>query len=353
MQGDRDEAVKRLEAFRSAVAGTAGTLVILGHDYPDPDCLGAAAAMQELLRRACDRPGIIAYGGDLGRPENRAMAGVLDIESVDLDTAQAGNPAGCVLVDTQPGSGNNSLPEDLPVVAVIDHHDPPPDPYEAAWVDVRAGAYGSTSTMLAEYFEAADLELDERLATALLLGLRTDTEDLERDAGPADVDAYVRLFGLANRQNMIQVMRPPLTEEYFGMLHRALDRARRWENAVVSNLGPVVSPDMLSEVSELFARLKGIELSLAVGVHEGRVCLSLRTRRPQRRLLELIRTIVGPEGRAGGHGRAVGGQLTPKDGDALGASEALCALFIESIGATEAGPRPVSIQGEDGATEEG
>ncbi|MFH0911846.1 MAG: DHH family phosphoesterase [Planctomycetota bacterium] len=344
MKKRRDRARERAASFTAAIeAAPPGAVLVLPHDYPDPDALASAFGMQAFLERVCDRRSVLAFAGGLGRPQNRAMAGLLDIASVEIDTVDFPAVGGAVLMDTQPGAGNNSLPPRLPVIGVFDHHGPPESPYEAAWIDVRAD-YGSTSTIVTEYLLASGVAIDKRLACALLMGIRTDTEDLERDTSEADVAAFLTLFPLADRQMMIQIQRPVLSEEYFGMLRRALQVARRWGDAVVANLGPVPVPDLLSEVSELFALLKGADLSLAVGTHGGDVYLSLRTRRAKRSLLEIIRTIVGPEGRAGGHGRAVGGRLHPKDGDEKGAAEALCELFIESIRASEDGPKPVCLE---------
>ena len=335
--------LERAEAFRELIDSTRGAVLAVCHNYPDPDSLGAAMGMRAFLERVCNRECIITFGGGLGRAENRAMVGILGINPVLVEDLPKRRYAGVITLDTQPGAGNGTLPSGQPVLAVFDHHPPPKMDYETQWRDVRPD-YGTTSTILSEYLDALGVEPGPQTATALLLGIRTDTEDLERDATDADVVAYVSLLTRADRDAMNQVMNPPLSEAYFGLLRTALRVARRWGEAVVANVGPVPSPDMLSTVSELFVQLKGVQFSLAVGEHEGAVYLSLRSSRITRKgTLEMIRAVVGEEGRIGGHGRASGGKLVPKDGDTAGAARALCELFVEGIEAKSDGPRPVCM----------
>ncbi|MFW5858112.1 MAG: DHH family phosphoesterase [Planctomycetota bacterium] len=347
-----DQAVReRVERFSDAIAATEGPVLILGHNYPDPDCMAAAIGMEAFLRTRCERSATLSFGGGLGRAENRAMAGILDIAFEEAETIDPCGFAGQVLVDTQPGSGNNHAPDDLPVLGVFDHHEPPPTPYEAHFADVRTDC-GSSSTILEEYLRGAGVSVDDRLATALLIGIRTDTEDLERDESDADVAAYLRLYPHVNRQRMQQIMRPALSEAYFGVLRQALNVARRWGNAVIADLGLVPAPDILSEVSELFTRLKEVELSLACGVYGGRVHFSLRGRTVRKTVRDLLSDIVGERGSAGGHGRAAGGVLYTTDDNPAEVAAAFCQAFVVAIDAVESGPRPVCLSDTERAATE-
>jgi nanoRNase/pAp phosphatase (c-di-AMP/oligoRNAs hydrolase) len=340
--GSATEPGERLRALREAVEAVRGPLLIQGHNYPDPDCLAAALGMQALLAQAFERTSVIAFGGGLGRAENRAMAGILGIDYRDVDEIVPSEFAGVIVVDSQPSAGNLAVPEGLPVVAVLDHHEAPESDYEAAWRDIRTDL-GATCSLLVEYLDHAGLHIDERLATALLIGIRTDTEDLERDGTDMDVAAYVRLFPDVDRSIMIQVLRPPLSEEYFGLLHTALETARSYDTIVVAPLGRLPAPDLLSEISELFLRLKGVHVSLAVGYYAGGVNLSLRSARPRKGLQGVLRDLVGATGRAGGHGRAMGGRVPADDGDAEAEIERICKGFVERVGSLESGPRPVAF----------
>ena len=81
------------------------------------------------------------------------------------------------LVDVQPPYFDQPLGR---VDLVVDHH-PKRTPFKARFTDLRTG-YGATSTIFTEYLRAIGMEPSQRLATALLYGIKTDTLFLERVA---------------------------------------------------------------------------------------------------------------------------------------------------------------------------
>ena len=70
---------RRLLAFLSRHRARLSPLLILTHDFPDPDALASAFALQYLAQTAFDIQARIAYGGELGRTENRMMVRLLRI----------------------------------------------------------------------------------------------------------------------------------------------------------------------------------------------------------------------------------------------------------------------------------
>jgi len=64
---------------------------------------------------------------------------------------------------------------------VVDHHQRV-GPVDADYCDLRPH-YGATSTILTEYLEAAEADVSQRLATALLYGIKSDTLMLNRETG--------------------------------------------------------------------------------------------------------------------------------------------------------------------------
>ena len=73
-------------------------------------------------------------------------------------------------------------------------------------------SYGATSTILVEYLRAADVKITQRLATALLYGIKADTLGLERGGTRADLDAFTFLYLLANHNALRRIERPALGE---------------------------------------------------------------------------------------------------------------------------------------------
>src|SRR5215475_11291466 len=125
-----------LDAALAKVAGR-GPALVLTHDNPDPDAMAAAEALALLLRTAAGLTTTIARGGIVGRPENRAMVSVLGLVHADVSTIDFSQYAVIGLVDTQPETGNNSLPPGHRVDIVVDHHPMRPGAARAVWCDIR------------------------------------------------------------------------------------------------------------------------------------------------------------------------------------------------------------------------
>jgi nanoRNase/pAp phosphatase (c-di-AMP/oligoRNAs hydrolase) len=88
-----------------------GPLVILPHDNPDPDSLAAALGLRCIFEREGLHP-VIAFGGIIGRAENRALVRELNIPLVPIsDLPMSSADTIIAMVDTQPGRRNNSLPD--------------------------------------------------------------------------------------------------------------------------------------------------------------------------------------------------------------------------------------------------
>ncbi len=322
------EMAKRL---REVLAAGKGTVLLVPHDFPDPDCLAATLGLQALLDH-WRIPAEIVHAGGMGRAENKAMAGLLGIDHKAFAEIDLTSCRGAILADTQPGVGNNSLPESVPLLAVLDHH-PLAEEQAAAvpFVDVRTD-FGSTSAMVLEYLDSEDVSIDANLATALFLGIRTDTDNLLRDASRQDVEGYVRLLPVVDLELVNKIVRPPLPDEYFSLLNTALKEARRHGEALVANLGYVEQPDFLSAVSDLLIQSKNAAWALAAGWSSERVCLSLRIRPPRKNAANIIRKTVGEIGTGGGHALAAGGQIPFGDDTPEDACKQAVARFLQAVG---------------------
>ncbi len=98
-------------------------------------------------------------------------------------------------MDVQPPVFGESPPARvLSVDVVIDHH-PERGGYDTVIGDIRT-SYGATSTILTEYVRAAGIEVRPRLATALLYGIKSDTQLLGRETSRDDIRAFAFLHAL-------------------------------------------------------------------------------------------------------------------------------------------------------------
>lgn len=312
---------KKLSALKAVVEGKRRLLIVL-QDTPDPDALASAAALKGLIRELANIPGSITHRGEIGRAENRALVQYLRLNMRQIDTIEFDRFDLIAMVDTQPYTGNNGLPEQVLPDIVIDHHPCKRSTFRVPFHDVR-GRYGATSTILYEYLHAAGIAPTVPLATALFYGIRSDTQDLGRDCIEADIRAGQDLFVLANKRALSEIQRGHVRRSYYHLLARALANTRVYGNAAVSNLGELSHVDMISEAADLLLRDDNISAVMCYGLCDNKLCISLRTRDPERRSDHLIHRIVSRLGTGGGHPNYAGGQIplkTPEKRDTLEAT---------------------------------
>ena len=297
-----------LEKLR-AVAGN-GPVLILTHDNPDPDSLASGKALATLLKEAWGIPSRLVYSGLVARAENYAMLKRLTPEWEHSDALPDPKQYSAVAqVDTQPGAGNNRLDSIQSKHIVIDHHYPIREMIDAvSYADVRTET-GATVTMVYQYLEAAGIQPDPILATALFYGLKTDTRSLSRGASPADEVAFVNLLHHLDQQELSDVELASLSREYFRAFNRGLHATRLHGQVTITRLGLMEQPDFAAEMADILIRLQGAHAALCMGQHGDTLQISLRTESGGQDAGLVIQQIVPPPGKAGGHGTMAGGQV--------------------------------------------
>lgn len=315
-----------------------GRILIVVHDNPDPDSLASAMALRHLFAVRLNREAVIAFSGMIGRSENLAMAKLLQIPLtpfplIDLKAFQV-----VCLLDTQPGTGNNSLPPEVRADIVIDHHPMRDNSASCRWVDIRPH-YGTTATILYEYLKVQGVSLGTKLATALFYAIKSETQDLGREATRPDRDAYLVLFPLANKTLLNSITRPNLPREYFIALHSALEHAQLYGDVLVASLDGVLFPEVVSELADLLVRLEGTETVLCLGHYSNELVLSIRTSSEEINAGELIQKLVVGIGTAGGHGMMAGGKVDNVTSARVAELEReLTRRFLNELGLTDRNP---------------
>jgi nanoRNase/pAp phosphatase (c-di-AMP/oligoRNAs hydrolase) len=289
-----------------------GHLLIVMQDNPDPDSIAAAVALRRFANNTAGIQCSIAHNGTVGRGENRALVNYLSLNLHQMRDIEFQKFDLIAMVDTQPGTGNNSLPETHPPNIVIDHHPCRDSTRSVELIDIRRG-YGATSTILCEYLYQAQITPEIPLATALLYGIRSDTQDLGREAIQADIEAIEWLYPLANKRMLSEIQRGSVPKEYFQMLAEALKNARVYENAIVTSLGQIDNPDMISEVADLLLREDQTTWTMCMGLFQDKMLLSLRTTEENNKAETIVKRLVAGKGTGGGHQTYAGGQIPLKE----------------------------------------
>ena len=257
MVGDRLETeiarlrtLERVQALRDML-DPADDIALLLQPDPDPDGIASALALRQILRRNRATAPIVTFGG-VSRPENVAMLDLLEIDLEVIRPEDLGRFGAVALLDVQPNVFRDVLPA---VDVVIDHH-PEQKGYQARFRDIRA-SYGATSTILTEYCLAAEVVIPQRLATALLYGIKSDTLFLDRETSRADIAAFSYLYPLVNTNLLRRIEKPELPRSAFAAFARALQDIDLRHGLAYVHLGAVEREDVIPQMAELSLQLRG------------------------------------------------------------------------------------------------
>lgn len=285
-----------------------GKLLIVAHNHPDPDTIASAAALLEIAKILGKAKTTIAYGGVIGRAENANMVKYLKMRLTPIERVNFKKYDRIAMVDTQPQTGNNDLPEGFVPDLVIDHHPKAKNSSKVPFLDIRL-EYGATATILAEYMFKFDLPVDKNLATALLYAIKSETQDLGRETFDVDIDCYRQLFPLANKKLLSKIIHARVPRSYFTRLQEALRNAKLFGNTIITRLKNVEAPDIVPEVADLLLKMEGAAWVLTMGEYEDAVYLSIRTTNTRKDAGKVMKKLVRGKGKGGGHMQIAGGRI--------------------------------------------
>jgi nanoRNase/pAp phosphatase (c-di-AMP/oligoRNAs hydrolase) len=298
--------IKKVERIRSLFDEGEKIHILLQHD-PDPDAIGSALALRELLGRNRATTPIVTFG-EVTRPENLTMIDLLEIQIERITPADLHKEgARLAMVDVQPPYFEQPLGR---VDLVVDHH-PKRSNFKARFADLRTG-YGSTATIFTEYLRAAGMEPSQRLATALLYGIKTDTLFLERGSNLADLSAFNYLYPIANKAMITRIERPALPREDLEAMGRALSRLQIDNGVAVIHLGEVNREDVIPQMAEFCLQIEGVDWGVVSGLVDDRVVISARNVGYVKSAGDIMKKLYDDIGSAGGH-RAMAKAVVPLD----------------------------------------
>jgi len=296
--------IKKVERIRSLFGEGEKIHILMQHD-PDPDAIGSALALRELLGRNRATTPIVTFG-TVTRPENLAMINLLEIQIERIAPGDLHmDGARLALVDVQPPYFEQPLGR---VDLVVDHH-PKRSTFKARFTDLRSG-YGSTATIFTEYLRAAGMEPSQRLATALLYGIKTDTLFLERGNNLADLSAFNYLYPLANKAMITRIERPALPREDLEAMGLALSRLQVDSGVAVIHLGEVNREDVIPQMAEFCLQIEGVDWGVVSGLVDDRVVISVRNVGYVKSAGDIMKKLYDDIGSAGGH-RAMAKAVVP------------------------------------------
>lgn len=290
----------KLTALLATVAGRSPVL-IMTHDHPDPDALASAAALEAVLRHRAKVQCTVAYGGLIGRAENRALVQVLPVPVRPIAELDLAAYPVVAMVDCQHPAGNHALPRTRVPDIVFDHHPVLRGSRTVAFHDFRP-RIGATCTMLCQYLFGAEVPLTKRLATAIAYGIKSETRDFSRGTTRLDLETFLRLSPEADHRQLAKIAMAPVGPGYYTTLSTALERARVYGGILVTtSLDELPNRDMAAEIADSFLRLDGVRCIVATGRFHDQLVVSVRTVLEEDDAGVLIRAAFAGRGSAGGH----------------------------------------------------
>jgi nanoRNase/pAp phosphatase (c-di-AMP/oligoRNAs hydrolase) len=296
---------RRSDRFLAGLAD-ASQVTFVSHINPDPDSLGSMLALAYLVETSLGKTTRLTRDGLINRAENRAMVDELNIELVPIEEIEWQNGEAVVMVDSQPNTGRHSLDADLPLYAVIDHHETLGNVQGIPFTDLRRNV-GATCSIVTRYLTEQDIGVPQRIATALLYGIETELGGYPREATPLDDSALLMLYPLADKEALARIRNARLPHSYFECILQALQSSFVYDRLIVSWVNELPQPELAAEVVDFLIRYEEVDWAFCAGVHQDKLILSMRTAQRQGRAGELLRQIVGKMGHAGGHHRRAGG----------------------------------------------
>ncbi|MEY7847970.1 DHH family phosphoesterase [Natrarchaeobius sp. A-rgal3] len=293
--------------LRSHLEAIDDPLAVVMHDNPDPDAIASAVALVDIAK-SLGLEAEACYFGEISHQENRAMINLLSLDLRNLSSEDSLERFGAfALVDHSRPGVNDQLPEDLVVDVVIDHH-PPRGPVSAGFVDLREHA-GATSTVMTEYVDRFDLAFDPTTATALLYGIRVDTNDFTREVSPADFRAASILWPHVDTTVLERVEQPTIEGDTLETIARAIKNRTQDGPIVVASAGRITNRDALPQAADQLLAMDGVDTTLVFGFKDEMAFLSARSRAGDVDLGETLRDAFDRIGSAGGHADMAGAQL--------------------------------------------
>ncbi len=283
-------------------------VVFISHVHPDPDGLGSMLGLAHLVESKLEIPTLMTQDGPISRAENKAMVEVLHLDLLPIEQIEWHGHDAVVMVDSQPKTGRHSIEDAIDLYAVIDHHETPGELKDVPFVDVRPNL-GATCTLVTKYLAEQDVDISEKVATALLYGIETEVTGYPREACAADDEAQAYLFPLADKDLLAQIKNARLPHSHFECLLQAMQSSFIYDKLILSWVDDLPQPEQAAEIADFMVRFEHVDWAICGGLHKGVVYLSARTNLPHAAAGELLRSAVGKLGRAGGHDRRAGGSI--------------------------------------------
>ncbi len=282
-------------------------VVIQAHDFPDHDAIASAYGLATLLQ-AMGMNTLIVYNGHVDRISLANMIEWLDIPVIHCNKAKLTAHDKIITVDGCIGEKNVTDIQGEEI-AVIDHHNVTP-PKGLWYCDVRSN-YGATATIIYEYFSSLNIDIPEKVATALLVGLNIDTANLTRGFCNADLKAFLGLNQVADLALVNKICRNSLIQSELKSFQHVCDNVESNDGIAIVLLKEPCAKNLLGVLADFLLSVNEYDIVIVAMKFNQAIQLSLRSECPKVNVGLLLRQTLNQKQRGfgGGHAHMAGGMI--------------------------------------------
>lgn len=254
-------------------------VAVFTHPSSDPDALGSMMGISWLLKKFYDVNVDCFYDGHISHPQNQRMCNLLDPELHLVEDFDPTQYSYRIIVDTIPAYA--ALPESIKPVdidLVIDHHkDPPNGGFKGLYLNLKAGSCCATVHQLIREHGISfedDNERDIKVATAMMIGIITDTEyQTSDDTTLYEHEAYKELFDFRSPEALKQITRYKHPKEWVqaraNVAMKAHDRIK--DGILIQGIGFITAGnrDLIAAVADDVLTWEGVETCVVFAVVDG------------------------------------------------------------------------------------
>jgi nanoRNase/pAp phosphatase (c-di-AMP/oligoRNAs hydrolase) len=279
---------------------------IFTHPFPDPDAIGSMMALKWILNKY-NVPSKLYYSGTVSHPQNRSMVNLLDPELEPLDSYCGEQDVINILVDTVPNNVNLNECCNIKFDLIIDHHKEIVSDFKGLYINLKAGSTCATVYNLLQKLELSfdeDNQMDNKVATAMMVGIITDTENLmSDDCSDYEFEAWSKLFPFRDSVLLKQIVNFERPKFWIDSKALACSKAVVEESIGVVGMGiiPAKHRDMVADMADEMVTWEDINTAVVFALIEGtRIEGCVRTKASSVSAPSLCHDLGGKYGKGGG-----------------------------------------------------
>ncbi|HUN54280.1 MAG TPA: DHH family phosphoesterase [Smithella sp.] len=275
------------------------SLLVLMHGSPDPDAIASAMALREIIQRTkgLSRCAFVSTE-PLIRQQNIEFVSCLRLRIQLASQVDINDYRVTAILDAQPSFFYKALNVIKPQI-VVDHH-PREGQWQASLEDIRP-EYGALSSILTEYLLCSRVKIPRNLHTALLYGIKTDTDNFNRSTIIEDISAYTYHTKYANMEFIRRIELNQTPDNFLKYYNYAYHHMNNFRGRRVCFLGNVESADVCVQIADFYLRLIGTYYVVVAGIIEDRLIIIFRGDGYRQNCGAIAQRAFGWIGKGGGH----------------------------------------------------